>query len=138
MAAILRAPSTERFPRERDQVKLDCAVQHCLVVITRQPASVRRRVAHDAKNHHSSHTTPGGAACSAPSGADSSLVEGPQNKNGREKQGYRHMSLASLARAPPSCAAAALDARRLQTLATEQHGTEATQALISDAARTRS
>ena len=45
-------------------------------------------------------TTPRGAACSAPSGADSSLAGGPQNKNGREKQGLSHISPASLASAP--------------------------------------
>ena len=32
------------------ELKLDCAVQHCLVVVTSQPASVRRRVVQKQKN----------------------------------------------------------------------------------------
>ena len=48
-------------------------------------------------------TTPGAAAPCAPSGADSSLVGGPENKIEKEKEGFRHKSPASLASAQPSC-----------------------------------
>ena len=59
-------------------------------------------------------TSPGAAACSAPSAVDSSLMGGPQNKISR-KQGFGHISSTSLASASLSCFPGF--ARRLHTFA---------------------
>ena len=100
------------------------------------------RLANQAVQYHCAPTSPSGTACSAPSGADSSLVGGPQNKHVKRKattlphitclrwpvlRSVWSWPLRRLRSMPDAC-------RRLRTLVTVQHGVSVMMPVIIESA----